>query len=231
MTGVTSSLTILVIDDEPAIRRLLKTTLQAHGYEIIEAENGREGLVSASTRPPDMIILDMNLPDTNGLEVLEKLREWYDRPIMVLSVINSEENIVRALDLGADDYLTKPFGVPELLARLRVCIRHNRAATQPDPIFTTGPLSIDFSAHEVTLNGQIVKLTSTEFNLLKLFTKHAGKVLTHKFILKEIWGPGSGNDIQYLRVYIGHLRQKLEPNPDRPQLFITEPGVGYRLML
>jgi two-component system, OmpR family, KDP operon response regulator KdpE len=221
---------ILVIDDEPQIRRLLRTTLVAHDYELIEASTGEEGLQEAASHTPELIILDMNLPGIQGLEVLKRLREWYTRPIMILSVVNDEESIVEALDLGADDYLTKPFGIPELLARIRVCIRH-AYSEDAEPIFTSGSLKVDLTLRTVYVDGKQVHLTSTEYSMLKLFIRHAGKVLTHHFILREVWGLGSTQDVQYLRVYIGHLRQKLEPDQNRPQLLITEPGVGYRLQI
>jgi len=221
---------ILVIDDEPQIRRLLRTTLIAHDYDIIEAATGEEGLLLAASRSPELIVLDMNLPGIQGVEVLRRLREWYTRPIMILSVLNDEETIVEALDLGADDYLTKPFGVPELLARLRVCFRHTKSE-EAEPIFRSGVLTVDLSLRTVHVAGNQVHLTSTEYNLLKLFIRHAGKVLTHHYILREVWGLGSTQDVQYLRVYVGHLRQKLETDPNRPQLLITEPGVGYRLQI
>ena len=221
---------ILIIDDEPQIRRLLRTALSAHDYDIIDAPTGGEGLLLAASRSPGLVILDMNLPDIRGMEVLTRLREWYTRPIMILSVMNDEETIVEALDIGADDYLTKPFGVPELLARLRVCFRHSQPESV-EPIFKSGPLKVDQSLRNVFINEKQVHLTSTEYNLLSLFIRHAGKVLTHHFILKEVWGLESIQDVQYLRVYIGHLRQKLELDPNRPQLIITEPGVGYRFQL
>lgn len=221
---------ILVIDDEPPIRKLLRMTLTAHGYEVLEAETGNDGLVTAGTRSPDLVILDLNLPDLNGLQVLARLREWFTRPVMVLSVVNDEETIVKALDSGADDYLTKPFSVPELLARLRVSFRHAQTA-DAEPIFSSGPLRVDLAKREVFVNGQPVHLSAHEYNLLRLFVRNAGKVLTHRHILKEVWGPNAVEDVQYLRVYLGHLRQKLEPDPHRPQLLITEPGVGYRLHL
>lgn len=228
MTDKKNKTVILVIDDEPQIRRLLKMTLQAHDYEVLEAATGNEGLVTASTRSPDLIILDMNLPDIFGLEVLNRLREWYERPILILSVVNDEETIVKALDSGADDYLTKPFGMPELLARLRVCFRHGQPA-DIEPVFKSGPLVVDLAKREVFLNEQQIPMTAIEYNLLKLFVQNAGKVLTHRYILKEVWGPNSVEQLQYLRVYIGHLRQKLELDPGKPQLIITEPAVGYRL--
>ena len=221
---------ILVVDDEPQIRRLLRTTLQAHDYGIIDAATGEEGLLLAASRSPDLVILDMNLPGIQGMEVLRRLREWFTKPVMILSVLNDEETIVEALDLGADDYLTKPFGVPELLARLRVCFRHSKPE-EAEPLFKSGPLTVDLSMRTVLVGDKQVHLTSTEYNLLRLFIRHAGKVLTHHHILREIWGLGSTQDVQYLRVYIGHLRQKLEPDPNRPQLLITEPGIGYRLQV
>jgi two-component system KDP operon response regulator KdpE len=221
---------ILVIDDEPQIRRLLRVTLTAHDYDIIDASTGEEGLLLAASKSPGLVILDMNLPDIRGMEVLKRLREWYTRPVMILSVMNDEETIVEALDLGADDYLTKPFGVPELLARLRVCFRHSQPESV-EPIFKSGALVVDLALRNVFIAEKQVHLTSTEYSLLNLFIRHAGKVLTHHFILKEVWGLGSTQDVQYLRVYIGHLRQKLELDPNRPQLIITEPGVGYRLQL
>ena len=219
---------ILVIDDEPQIRKLLRMTLQAHGYDILEAGCGNEGLVTASTRSPDLVILDMNLPDINGLEVLKRFREWYSRPVLVLSVLNDEETIVNALDSGADDYLTKPFGVPELLARLRVCFRHSQSPEE-EPVFKSGQLVVDFVKREVFSNGRQVHLTAIEYNLLRLFVRNAGKVLTHRYILREVWGPNTVEELQYLRVYMGRLRQKIELDPSRPQILITEPGVGYRL--
>jgi two-component system, OmpR family, KDP operon response regulator KdpE len=225
-TGKTS---VLAIDDEPQIRKLLKMTLEAHDYVVLEAATGAEGLVMAATRSPDLVILDMNLPDMPGLEVLKRLREWYSRPVMVVSVVNEEETIVGALDSGADDYLTKPFSVPELLARLRVCLRHGLTG-EPEDTFKSGPLAIDFVKRVVMVADKEVHLTAIEFNLLKLFARNAGKVITHRQILKEVWGPNAVEDVQYLRVYMGHLRQKLEPDPSRPLLLITEPGVGYRLI-
>jgi len=221
---------ILVIDDEPQIRRLLQMTLTAHDYDVTVAATGQDGLNAAASKPPELIILDMNLPDIHGIEVLKRLREWYTHPVMVLSVVNDEDTIVKALDLGADDYLTKPFGVPELLARLRVCFRHNRSEAA-EPIFKSGPLTVDFTKREVFIDNGQVHLTTTEFKMLSLFVQHAGKVLTHQHILREVWGPGSTQDIQYLRVYIGHLRSKLEADQNLPQLIITEPGVGYRLQV
>jgi len=230
MTNETGKNRILIVDDEPQIQRLLRTTLKAHDYDVIEAATGKEGLQKATTYSPDLIILDMNLPDINGLEVLKQLREWFTRPILVLSVVSDQDTIVQALDGGADDYLTKPFGVPELLARLRLCFRRE-LPKDAEPVYKFGHLTVDLAKREVFINGEPVHLTVTEYNLLKLFIRHAGKVLTHQHILKEVWGPGAVFDVQYLRVYIGHLRQKLELDPNRPELIITEPGVGYRFQM
>lgn len=226
---------ILVIDDEPQIRRLFRTTLEAHGGEVFDAAKGEAGLVEAASRLPELTLLDLQLPDLHGLEVLRRLREWYDRPVMVVSVVDDEQTIVRALDLGADDYLTKPFGVPVLLARLRALLRRGKPG-DPDPVvLRTGRIEVDAALHEVWRLGespaerQLVRLTATEFNLLLVFARNAGRVLTHRQILREVWGPGATGDVQYLRVYIGHLRRKLEVDPNRPELLVTEPGVGYRL--
>lgn len=228
MTNEIGKPLVLVIDDEPQIRRLLQMTLKAHDYDVVEAATGQDGLISAASKPPDLVVLDMNLPDISGIEVLRQLREWFTRPIMVLSVVNDEETIVKALDLGADDYLTKPFGVPELLARLRVCFRRYKPEAA-ESVFKSGPLTVDFTRRDVTVDGQPVHLTSIEYNLLRVFIQNAGKVLTHRYLLREVWGPGATQDVQYLRVYLGHLRSKLEKDPNMPQLLITEPGVGYRL--
>jgi two-component system KDP operon response regulator KdpE len=230
MTGEPGKPLILVIDDEPQIRRLLRVTLVAHDYNIVEASTGEEGLQLAAERSPELVILDMNLPGIQGMEVLKQLREWFARPIIILSVLNEEGMIVEALDLGADDYLTKPFSVPELLARIRVCLRRGKPE-EIEPIFKSCQLTVDLTSRIVLSDGKEVHLTATEYNLLKLFIRHAGKVLTHHFILREVWGLGSTQDVQYLRVYVGHLRQKLESDPNRPQLLITEPGVGYRLQV
>lgn len=220
---------ILVIDDEPQIRRLFRTTLEAHGAEVFEAATGEAGLVEAASRLPELALLDLQLPDLHGLEVLKRLREWYDRPVMVVSVVDDEATIVKALDLGADDYLTKPFGVPVLLARLRALLRRGKPG-DPDPVvLRTGNIEVDAALHAVRRDGEPVHFTATEFNLLLFFARNAGRVLTHRQILREVWGPGATEDVQYLRVYIGHLRRKLEADPNRPRLLVTEPGVGYRL--
>lgn len=219
--------TILIIDDEVQIRRLLEITLSANGYKIAEASTGKEGIILAATTHPVLIILDLGLPDADGIEVLKKLREWYQKPILILSVRSSEEDIIRALDNGANDYLTKPFRTGELLARIRVAIRQSMG-TEEDPILTFGSLSIDLSSHIVRKNNEIIKLTSTEFSLLALLAKNEGRVLTHQLILKEIWGMGYLEQTQYLRVFMAQLRKKIEDNPTKPKLLNTESGIGYR---
>ena len=219
--------TILIIDDEVQIRRLLEITLSASGYKISEASNGKEGLVHAATVHPVLIILDLGLPDADGLEILKKLRQWYQKPIIILSVRNSEEDIIKALDNGANDYLTKPFRTGELLARIRVAIRQSQE-TSDNPLLTFGALTIDQNSHLVKKNDEIIKLTSTEFSLLVLLAKNEGRVLTHRFILKEIWGMGYTEQTQYLRVFIAQLRKKIEEDPAKPKLLNTESGIGYR---
>lgn len=215
-----------MIDDESQIRRFLKVALEPHGLNVIEADTGHAGIVAATTRRPDLIILDLGLPDIPGIEVLRRLREWYEQPIIILSVRDDEGSIVTALDTGADDYLTKPFNLGELLARMRVSMR--KLSTISEPVILVGDFKIDVSAHRVSRAGVEIRLTSTEFSLLAVLARHAGKVLTHGQILKSIWGPNSSEHVQYIRVYIGHLRQKIELNCAEPRLILTEPGVGYR---
>lgn len=220
---------ILVIDDEAAIRRLLKINLEAEGYNMMETSAGQEGLVMASTQRPELIILDLGLPDLEGLTVLKRIREWSAVPIVVLTVKDSDTDKVTLLDAGADDYLTKPFSVPELLARIRAALRH----AQPSEIqaaFRSGRLEVDLSARTVSVAGQPVRLTVIEYDILRLLIRYAGKVVTQGHLLKEIWGPHATEQTQYLRVYIGQLRKKLEKDPSRPELILTEPGVGYRLI-
>ncbi len=219
--------TILIIDDEVQIRRLLEITLSANGYKISEASTGKNGIAKAAVTHPVLIILDLGLPDMDGQEVLKKLREWYQKPILILSVRNFEEDIVKALDRGANDYLTKPFRTGELLARIRVAIRQSNSSSDK-PILSFGSLSIDLVNHIVRRNDEIVKLTSTEFSLLALLAKNEGRVLTHQFILKEVWGMGYIEQTQYLRVFMAQLRKKIEENPAKPQLLNTESGIGYR---
>lgn len=218
---------ILVIDDEVQMRRLLRITLETGGFRFSEAENGVIGLLEIVQKKPDGVILDLGLPDMDGIEVLKKIREWSRVPVLVLSVRDAEKQKVAALDNGADDYVTKPFGQDELLARLRVLLKH--APDQPDqPVFQNGSLTVDFSGRRVLVKGKEIKLTGIEYALLKLLVQHADKVLTHRHILREVWGPGSEERTQYLRVYIAHLRQKIEEDPDKPRHIKTESGIGYR---
>ena len=225
-----AELRILVIDDERAIRRFLRASLTAHGYTVLEAVSGHEGLTSVTTHRPDLIILDLGLPDINGFEVTKRLREWTQTPVIILSVQDQEADKVAALDAGADDYLTKPFGVSELMARIRVALRHaTQSVTSAEPVFTSGILTVDLPHRKVTVNDEIIQLTPTEYDLLKLFVNHAGRVLTHQYILRQVWGLGYGQDLHLLRVNISNLRRKIEPNPNRPTFILTEPGVGYRL--
>ena len=218
---------ILIIDDELPIRRLLEITLSASGFRTIQAVNGKEGLVMAATQHPSLVILDLGLPDMDGQETLKKLREWYTHPILVLSVRSSEEDIIRALDHGANDYLTKPFRTGELLARIRAALRASEQKNN-DPVLVAGNLSIDMAAHVARKNDEILKLTATEFSLLQLLARNRGRVLTHQYILKEVWGFGYVEQTHYLRVFIAQLRKKIEDNPAKPTLIITESGIGYR---
>jgi two-component system KDP operon response regulator KdpE len=220
---------ILIIDDEPQIRKMLQITLEGNGYKTTMASTGKEGIITAANHPPELILLDIGLPDKSGHEVLKELREWYHKPVIILSVQSAEEDIVRALDNGANDYLVKPFRTGELLARIRSCIRHSIG----DDVSTTikhEDLEIDLDLRTVKRNGENIKLTSTEYNLLSMFAKNTGKVLTHRFLLNEIWGPGYINETQYLRVFIAQLRKKIEENPNQPKHIITESGVGYRFV-
>ena len=221
---------VLVIDDEVQMRRLLRRTLEGGGYRYCEAENGESGLLEATQKKPDAVILDLGLPDLDGVEVLKRLREWSKAPVLILSVRDDEKQKVLALDHGADDYVTKPFGQEELLARLRVILRHSPEKAGL-PVFQSGKLTVDLAERRVLVNGKEVKLTGIEYALLKLFVQHAGKVLTHRQILREIWGPNSEERTHYLRVYITHLRQKIELDPNNPQRIKTESGVGYRFCL
>lgn len=219
---------VLVIDDEVQIRRLLDLTLGSNGYKVILAENGDEGIRRAGMDKPDVIVLDLGLPDVDGTAVLRRVREWSTVPIIILSVRNAEPEIIRCLDAGADDYLVKPFRTGELLARLRSAIRH-RPSTLQEEVLTTGSLTIDLAARIVKKNGEVVKLTATEYNLLALFARNAGRVLTHHYILEQVWGPGYVEETEYTRVYVGQLRKKVEDDPANPKLLITESGIGYRL--
>jgi two-component system KDP operon response regulator KdpE len=224
---MTSSGTILIIDDEVQIRRLLEITLSANGYKISEASTGKEGIALAASVNPVLIILDLGLPDMDGLEVIKKLREWFQNPVIILSVRSSEEDIIKALDLGANDYLTKPFRTGELLARIRVAIRQGHEISE-NPCLTFGSLTVDIASHIVRKNNELIKLTSTEYSLLALLAKNEGRVLTHQYILKEVWGMGYIEQTQYLRVFMAQLRKKIEDDPAKPKLLITESGIGYR---
>jgi two-component system, OmpR family, KDP operon response regulator KdpE len=225
------SIRILIVDDEPQIRRFLRTTLSAHGYRVIEASCGREAMTLTATERPELMLLDLGLPDIEGLEVIHRLREWSAVPIIVVSVRGQEAKKIEALDSGADDYVTKPFGMGELLARIRAALRHRLQAEVDDPVFRSAGLTVDLTRRIVTVDGREVKLTPKEYDLLRVLVTHAGKVITHQHLLREVWGPGSVHETHYLRVYIGQLRQKLEPDPAQPRYILTEPGVGYRLRI
>ncbi len=218
---------ILIIDDEMQIRKLLEITLESNGYLVSQAATAKEGLIRVANHPPDLVLLDLGLPDESGHSVLQKLREWYTGPIIILSVISSEEDIVKALDNGANDYLVKPFRTGELVARIRSALRG--ALTESNtPVLNFGTLQVDLVARIVKKNNEILKLTATEYTLLSLFVKNEGKVLTHQYLLREVWGPGYINQLQYLRVFIAQLRKKTEKDPNRPEYILTESGVGYR---
>lgn len=220
---------ILLIDDEAPIRKLLEITLESNGFKTRQADNAKDGIIMAANHPPELILLDLGLPDKNGHDVLKELRTWYNKAIIILSVQNSETDIVKALDNGATDYLTKPFRSAELLARIRAAIRRNMSPNHAQ-IFISGDLAINFSLRTVKKNNELVKLTTTEFNLLLLFVKNEGRVLTHPYILKEIWGLGFQTETQYLRVFVGTLRKKIETHPNAPEHILTENGIGYRFL-
>jgi two-component system, OmpR family, KDP operon response regulator KdpE len=222
--------TVLVIDDEAQIRRLLRRILEQEGYKALLADSGKEGLSQAANDRPDVVVLDLGLPDMDGLVVLKELRSHSSIPVLILSVREAEEIIVQALDEGADDYLTKPFRSGELLARIRALLRH-RLSGHEDQVFSSGDLKVDLQARSVQVRGEPVKLTPTEYDLLSLFVRNAGKVLTHSYLLQEIWGPTFAEETQYLRVFVGQLRKKIEADPATPRLLLTESGVGYRLSL
>jgi two-component system KDP operon response regulator KdpE len=224
-----NSAEILIIDDEVQIRKLLEITLQSNDYKVNEAATARDGLIKAANHPPDMILLDIGLPDESGHVVLQKLREWYSKPILILSVQSGEEDIVKALDNGANDYLVKPFRTGELLARIRSALR-NTTGEEEKTALTFGKLEIDLALRVVKKDKEVIKLTATEYTLLALFARNEGKVLTHQYLLREVWGPGYINQSQYLRVFIAQLRKKIEDDPNRPQIIVTEAGVGYRFV-
>ena len=224
---------ILLIEDEPQMRRFLRITLQGQGYQLIEAVTGHEGLTQTATRTPDVVLLDLGLPDIDGLDVTARLREWSQVPIIVLSAREQEEDKIKALDAGADDYLTKPFSAGELLARIRVALRHTtmRQSGSEESVFVLDNLRVDLVKRQVLIDDREVHLTPIEYRLLSTLIKHAGKVIIHKQLLKEVWGTAYSNETHYLRIYMGQLRHKLEADPARPRFFINEPGVGYRLRI
>jgi two-component system KDP operon response regulator KdpE len=222
---------ILLIEDEPQMRRFLRITLQTQGYRLIESATARDGLLQATTRNPDVVLLDLGLPDLDGLEVTKRLREWNQTPIIVISAREQEQDKVKALDAGADDYLTKPFSASELLARIRVALRHaaRQNTDKNEPVFTLRNLRVDLAQRQVFVSDKEVHLTPIEYKLLMVLVRHAGKVITHTQLLKEVWGPAHINEVQYLRVYMTQLRHKLETDPARPRFLMNEPGIGYRL--
>ena len=221
---------ILVVDDEPQIRKFLRISLTAEGYDVVEAPRGEEGIAKCATSQPSLVILDLGLPDLDGQQVITRIREWSDVPIIVLSVRTRESEKVSALDSGANDYVTKPFSIEELLARVRAAMR-TRLGVADTAEFVIGELVVDVPRHKVSLGGEEVKLTRKEFELLKMLAQNAGRIVTHRQILREVWGPAHEQDVHYLRIYIGHLRQKLGDDPANPQYIESEPGVGYRLIL
>ena len=229
---MTGNPVILMIEDEQPIRRFLKPSLQSHDFKVLEAEKGEEGLALASSHNPDLILLDLGLPDMDGLEVVKRVREWSTVPIIVITARGKEKDKIAGLDAGADDYLTKPFDMGELLARVRVALRHAekvKAGGKQEAVFETPDFKVDLSARVVTVRGKDVHLTPNEYDLLAVLIRHAGKVVTQKQILQEVWGPGGSEQVQYLRIYVYQLRQKIESDPDRPHYILTESGVGYRL--
>ena len=221
---------ILIIDDEPQIRKMLEITLQTNGYLSKSATSAKEGLIMAGNHPPELILLHLGLPDENGHLVLQKLRQWYTNPVIILSVQKDEEDIIKALDNGANDYLSKPFRTGELLARIRSALRDS-ITEDGDTTLNFNDLQVDLSARTVKKNNQLIKLTSTEYNLLAILIKNEGKVLTHQYLLRAVWGPGFINQSQYLRVFIAQIRKKIENDPNRPEYLLTESGVGYRFMI
>jgi two-component system, OmpR family, KDP operon response regulator KdpE len=227
---MTQEATILLIEDEPEIRRFLRTTLPAHGFRLYEAATGKDGLTEAQARNPDLILLDLGLPDADGTDIIRQVREWTPTPIIVLSARDQEQIKVSALDLGADDYVTKPFGMEELLARMRTALRHaSRSADALEPVFTLGDLKVDLGRRQVFMSEKEIHLTPIEYKLLTTLIRHAGKVMTHRQLLKEVWGPLHVEEGHYLRVYMRQLRNKVEKNPAHPRYLVTELGVGYRL--
>ncbi|MFL5809065.1 MAG: response regulator [Flavisolibacter sp.] len=221
---------ILIIDDEEQIRKLLEITLQTNHYHVTQADTGKQGLIMAANHPPDLILLDLGLPDKDGHTLLRELRQWYTNPVIILSVQNSEEGIIKALDDGANDYLSKPFRTGELLARIRSALR-TAVSEETDPVINAEDLQIDLHSRTVKKKNELVKLTVTEYTLLALFARNEGKVLTHHYLLRAVWGPGFIHQSQYLRVFIAQIRKKIEDDPNRPRFLLTESGVGYRFVL
>jgi two-component system KDP operon response regulator KdpE len=223
---------ILIVDDEPQIRKFLRISLSAHGYDIVEAIRGRDGIDKCATEQPDLVVLDLGLPDIDGQEVIDRIREWSEVPIVVLSVRAGEAEKVAALDRGANDYVTKPFGIAELLARVRAALRtHKGTAAEQLSEIVTGELRIDLARHQVEVAGETVKLSRKEFDILRLLALNAGRIVTHQHMLREVWGPAHEQEVHYLRVYVGHLRQKLGDDSANPRFILNEPGVGYRLLV
>ena len=222
--------TVLIIDDEIQIRRFVIIGLESKGYHVAESESGGQGLTEAVMKQPDLVLLDLNLPDMNGLEVLKRLREWYRAPVIILTVRESEKDKIELLDAGADDYITKPFDMGELLARIRAVLRRSRNKATEEAVYRHGELTVDLAKRVVTAGGAVIKLTPIEYSLLRMFVLNPGKVLTQRQIMKEVWGPGMESETNYLRVYISSLRKKIEKDPSRPALLTTEPGVGYRFL-
>jgi two-component system KDP operon response regulator KdpE len=227
----TSSPLVLIVEDERQVRRFLRATLTSHGFRVVETEAGEQGLREATTRTPDLVLLDLGLPDVDGVDVIGRMREWMKIPILVLSARDQEGEKIRALDAGADDYLTKPFGAGELLARIRVALRHaaEKANGNSEPVFAVGELRVDLAARLVSVGDREVHLTPTEYKLLTILIRYGGKVITHRQLLKEVWGPSYADHTNYLRVFMAQLRHKLEADPARPKFLLTEPGVGYRI--
>ncbi|WP_413494104.1 two-component system response regulator KdpE [Morganella psychrotolerans] len=223
-------ITVLIVEDEKGIRRLLRTALEGDSLRVFEAENLTRGLVEAASRKPDLVILDLGLPDGDGIEFVQQFRQWSSVPVLVLSARDDEHDKIAALDAGADDYMTKPFGVGELQARLRVLMRRYQGSEKNDPVYEFGDIRVDIAGRQISKAGEEVHLTPIEFRLLTILISHSGKVLTQRFLLNEVWGPNSVEHAHYLRIYMGHLRQKLETDPARPLHFITETGIGYRFI-
>ncbi len=223
------SFRVLIVDDEPQIRRFLRTSLSAHQYAVIEATNGQEAILATTDERPDIVILDLGLPDMDGLHVIRRVREWSKVPIIVLSVRGREADKIAALDAGADDYVTKPFGMGELMARMRAALRGRLSEQVEEPVFRTGGLVVDLACRRVCVDGREVRLTPNEYELLRVLVTHAGKVVTHQHLLREVWGPADVDETHYVRVYVGQLRRKIEAESSRPRYILTEPGVGYRL--